>query len=203
MRGIYVPLWCYCHWGGSGPVWLSSFPLVWFHWTQIQEWANPTCSWAVKNVSSMQKQEMHLQFCHIFQDHIWNTEWRIRSGTIFRVKRKIMQQIKHHYKVFCYWILTWKGYWQSHRNPAGCRRFLCLFSWRCEFWSRYICPQALRGERKSKIRDLMYFLIVLYFFFTVYTLLGSPLSVTVRHFSGKNSKFLWFKLINISNILFY
>lgn len=44
-----------------------------------------------------------------------------------------------------------KRYWRSHRSPARCRQFLCQFSWRCEFGSRYICPQALQKEKYREI----------------------------------------------------
>lgn len=44
-----------------------------------------------------------------------------------------------------------KRYWRSHRSPARCRQFLCQFSWRCEFGSRCICPQALQKETYGEI----------------------------------------------------
>lgn len=44
-----------------------------------------------------------------------------------------------------------KRYWRSHRSPARCRQFLCQFSWRCEFGSRCICPQALQKETYREI----------------------------------------------------
>lgn len=77
-QDIYIPWWCYCHWGGSGPVWLSSFPLVWFHWnTDINSFNGQ-----VKQLKSDRttKQEEYSQFCHIFQDHVWNAELRARFG---------------------------------------------------------------------------------------------------------------------------
>lgn len=42
-----------------------------------------------------------------------------------------------------------KGYWQNHRSPAGFPLFLCPSSWRCESWSRYIYPPALKSGEKT------------------------------------------------------